>query len=244
VSAPLISLVVPAYNEEKYLPRLLSSVDVARRTFRAGFDQVEVIVADNASTDATASVAAARGCRVVPVAKRCIAAARNGGAAAARGGVLAFVDADSQVHPETFNHVTSLLGRGDVVAGATGVTVDRWSLGIAVFYAFWAAIARVTGWDAGVVFCRRADFQAVGGYDERLRFAEDVAFLVALQRLGWRRGQRLVRTRGVKAVTSTRKFDHFGDWHLVPVLLRAPMLLLNRRAGEAFADRYWYQPPR
>jgi hypothetical protein len=140
-------------------------------------------------------VAVARGCRVVPVAKRCIAAARNGGAAAARGRLIAFIDADSQIHPETFNRVAELLAREDVVAGTTGVTVDRWSPGIASVYVFIATFARVTGWDAGVVFCRRADFEAVGGYDERRRFAEDVAFLIALQRLGRKHGQRLVRAR-------------------------------------------------
>lgn len=240
MDAPLITLVIPAYNEEKYLPRLLASVDVARRAFRGGFDQVEVIVADNSSTDGTAAVAAARGCRVVPVAKRCIAAARNGGAAAARGRLLAFIDADSEIHPETFNRVAELLGREDVVGGTTGVTVDRWSPGIATVYALIATLAWLTGWDSGVVFCRRPDFEAIGGYDERLRFAEDVAFLVALQRLGRTRGQRLVRVRRTKAVTSTRKFDQFGDWHYALMLLKAPWLLLNRRAGEAFAERYWY----
>jgi glycosyltransferase involved in cell wall biosynthesis len=244
VHPPLISLVIPAYNEERYLPRLLASVDVARRAFRQGPDQIEVIVADNASTDATAAVATAHGCRVVPVAMRCIAAVRNGGAAVARGRLLAFIDADSQIHPETFNQVAELLDRDDIVGGTTGVTVDRWSLGIASVYAFLASIAWVTGWDTGVVFCRRTDFEAVGGYDERRRFAEDVAFLVALQRLGRKRGQRLVRARRTKAITSTRKFDQFGDWHYVLVLLRGPWLLLNRRAGDSFADRYWYAPPR
>ena len=244
MSAPLISLVIPAYNEERYIPRLLASVEVARRAFRAGPDALEVIVADNASTDATASVAAAHGCRVVPVPKRCIAAARNGGAAAARGRLLAFIDADSQVHAETFNRVAELLERDDVVGGTTGVTVDRWSVGIGTVYAILASLAWITGWDTGVVFCRRADFETIGGYDERLRFAEDLAFLIALQRLGGKRGQRLVRVRRTKAVTSTRKFDQFGDCHYALMLLRAPWLLLNRRAGDAFATRYWYEPPR
>ena len=88
------SLIIPAYNEEAYLPRLLDTVDRAREAWRAGPAAVEVIVADNASTDGTARVAAARGCRVVPVARRGIAVARNAGARAATGEVLSFVDAD------------------------------------------------------------------------------------------------------------------------------------------------------
>src|SRR5512132_724177 len=113
------SLVVPAYNEAQCLPRLLDTVDAARRACRAGEAQVEVIVADNASTDATAAIAASRGCRVARVERRAIAAARNGGAALASGEVLCFVDADSQLHASTFDRVDSALQPG-VIAGATG----------------------------------------------------------------------------------------------------------------------------
>src|ERR1700704_2222807 len=96
------TLVIPAHNEEALLPRLLDTVDVARARYSFGPDAIEVVVADNASTDRTAEVATARGCRVVSVAKRAIAAARNGGATCARSPILAFVDADTQIHPDSF----------------------------------------------------------------------------------------------------------------------------------------------
>jgi glycosyltransferase involved in cell wall biosynthesis len=78
---PSISLVIPAYNEAELLPRLLGTVERARSRYRSGSSAVEVIVADNASTDGTGELARSRGCRVVRVEKRCIGAARNGGAA-------------------------------------------------------------------------------------------------------------------------------------------------------------------
>jgi len=62
--SPDISLVIPAWNEAAYLPRLLDSVDVARKQYRGGVARIEVIVADNDSTDETPQIAAARGCRV------------------------------------------------------------------------------------------------------------------------------------------------------------------------------------
>ena len=74
------SVIIPAYNEERYLPRLLDSIEVARANYSGGRDQIEVVVADNASTDRTAEVASEHGARVVHVAKRRIGAARNGGA--------------------------------------------------------------------------------------------------------------------------------------------------------------------
>ena len=159
-------------------------------------------MADNASTDSTASLAASRGCRVVSVEKRVIAAARNGGARAARGEIVCFVDADTRIHPETFRAIDEALATGRVVGGATGVRLERWSAGIAVAYMMLVPLVWVTGIDTGLVFCRKEDFDAVGGYNENLLIAEDVAFPWALKRLGRRRGQRLVRLRRFKATAS------------------------------------------
>ena len=88
------------------------------------------------------------------------------------------------------------------------------------------------------------DFEEIGGYDEKMRFAEDVKFHAELWRLGRRRGARLVRAASAKAIFSTRKFDQFGDWHYFPIFLKAPFYLLVPRAGDGLADRYWYDSGR
>ena len=241
---PAISLVIPCYNEAALLPRLLDSVDAARRAFSGGPDRIEVIVSDNASTDDTAAIAVARGCRVVTSTVRRIGAVRNAGAAAARGAIVAFIDADSQVHVDTFNVIAALMARPDVAGGSTGGTMERWSAGIALTYAMFIPIVWATTMDIGVVFCRRADFEAIGGYDASMKFAEDVKFLVALRRLGRTRGSRLVRARAVKVIASTRKFDQFGDWHYLTLMVKGPWYLISRRGRDAFADGYWYKPGR
>ena len=240
--APRFSLIIPAYNEESYLPRLLDTVDAARAAYRDGPDAIEVIVADNASTDATAEIARANGCRVVSVAKRVIAAARNGGAGVARGTLLAFTDADMRIHPQTFNAIDDAMRGGRAVAGTTGVTPDRWSPGLALIYALFVPLVWLTRLDTGVVFCRREDFVRVHGYNEARRYAEDVQFLLDLRRVGRRRGQRLARLRPVKAVASTRKFDKYGDWHYFTWLPRVLLKMLTSPGAAAeFADRYWYR---
>lgn len=242
---PRFSLVIPAYNEERYLPRLLDSVDLAKRSHRGGEGAIEVIVADNASTDRTAAIARQRGCRVAAVEKRAIAAARNGGARLAAGEILAFTDADMRIHPRTFDAIDDVLASGRVVGGATGTTIERWSLGIATTFAMMLPLVWLTGMDTGVVFCRRTDFEQIGGYDESRRVAEDVAFLLSLRRLGRPRRQRLARATTAKTIASARKFDEHGDWHYFTLMPRlAARLLIDPKASDEFADRYWYRPAR
>lgn len=240
---PKISLVVPAHNEEQYLPRLLDSVLVACQRYRAGAAEVEVVVADNASIDRTSAIALERGCSVVPVEKRSIAAARNAGAGAASGEILAFVDADCQIHPNTFNALDDSLALDHFIVGATGVRMDRMSLGIAVsWYLVVVPLLFLSRSDTGVVFCRRSDWESVGGYDESRLWAEDVDFLFALKRLGRTRGKRFVRVRGARAITSARKFDRHGDWHYFVTLFRGfGWMLFNRSGFSRFARGYWYE---
>jgi len=88
---PSVSLVIPAYNEEKYLPLCLESIKKQDYT-----EQYEVIVVDNASTDNTARIALDWGAKVVYESKRSPACARQKGAEAATGEIIAFIDADSQ----------------------------------------------------------------------------------------------------------------------------------------------------
>lgn len=244
-SLPRFSLVIPAYNEERFLPRLLDSVDAAAHRYAHGATAVEVIVADNASTDRTAELARERGCRVVPVTKRSIAAARNAGGAAARGEFVGFVDADMRIHPGTFDAIEQALLSDRVVGGATGCTLERWSLGLAVTFAVLVPVVWLTGFDTGVVFCRRRDFEATGGYDESLRVAEDVRFLLELRRVGRRQGKKLRRLTQVKAVASTRKFDQYGDWHYLTTIPRLTIgLVLKRPSSLREIERYWYEPRR
>src|SRR5204863_4917548 len=90
----VISLIIPAYNEEALLAGTL-------RALRAAADAAgvpyEIIVVDDGSTDRTAAIARAEGARVVSVTLRNIGATRNAGARAATGQLLIFVDADTMV---------------------------------------------------------------------------------------------------------------------------------------------------
>lgn len=240
---PQISLVIPARNESDYLPRLLDSVGVASRRFEDCGGSVEVVVSDNASTDSTAAVALQRGCRIVTEHRRIIAAVRNRGASSARGRILAFTDADNIIHPDTFNEISRVMSSGRVVGGATGVVLERMSVGIALtYYCIMLPMILITGMDTGVVFCARSDFDGLGGYNEGVMFGEDVDLLVRLKKLGKKKGMKLIRLKKARAVTSMRKFDKHGEWHYFPVVARGlyAMFFPSRRFRD-FATRYWYE---
>jgi glycosyltransferase involved in cell wall biosynthesis len=244
-NTPRFSIVIPAYNEEQYLPRLLKSIEVARSNYSGGRDAIELIVADNDSTDRTAAISAAHGARVVKVAKRRIAAARNGGGHAAQGEIVCFIDGDSAIHPQTFNAIEVAIRSGRYVGGSTGLTLERKSFGLLATYVLGAPLVWITRMDSGVVFCRRDDFEAVGGYDETRLYAEDLVFLMALRRLGQTRGQRLTRLTSIKALGCTRKFDQFGDWHYFGMLgLAIKSLFTGNWHDENLANRYWYKSGR
>jgi len=239
------SVIIPAHNEEKYLPRLLESIEVARSNYSGGADEIEVIVANNQSTDRTAEVALAHGARVVNVEKRRIAAARNGGARAAGGEILCFIDADSALHPQTFGAIDRAMQSGRYIWGVTGAVLERKSFALMVTYCVAIPLVLLTGLDTGLSFCRREDFAAVGGYDESRLYAEDVILPLALRRLGRQRGQRTIRLPQVKALACTRKFDQFGDWHYFAMLGHAFKSLITRNwHDEKLAERYWYNSGR
>ena len=127
-STPTLSLVIPAHNEERYLPRLLDSVAPARKPYEAQGSRAEIVVADDASTDATPSVARDRGCVVASLNVRNIGAARNGGARLARGVVLVFSDADARLRPRTFVEIGRPL-RSPRGVGAPTDTVRQGAFG-------------------------------------------------------------------------------------------------------------------
>jgi glycosyltransferase involved in cell wall biosynthesis len=109
-----ISVVVPARDEEDRLPRCLASLAAQTRL------PDEVVVVDNASSDATARLAAAAGARVLHEAERGIWPAAAAGYDAATGDVIARVDADTVLPPDWLARVEALLADDPGCAAVTG----------------------------------------------------------------------------------------------------------------------------
>lgn len=158
-------------------------------------------MADDGSTDRTAAIAHAAGARVVAVAHRQIAATRNSGARAARGELLVFVDADTIVPPEAVRAALAALDAGAVGGGAAARFDGSAPLWGRLALASLVRLFRIARLAAGCfLFCRKADFEAVGGFDEALYASEEIPLSRALGR----RGRFVVLRQAV--VTSGRKF--------------------------------------
>ena len=91
LSKSMISFIVPAYNEEHELSGTLAAIHAAASKASAPY---EIIVVDDASTDATPEIASRAGAKVIRINRRHIAASRNAGGRAAQGEYLFFIDAD------------------------------------------------------------------------------------------------------------------------------------------------------
>ena len=216
---PLITVVIPAHNEEQYLGRCIRAVWIAARELRP--EKVQVIVSANRCTDQTAEIARQAGAQVVENDADTIAGVRNAAAAKALGEILVTVDADTCMAPSALAEVRDKLDSGRFIGGGAVPRFDRMSLGIICSSAYVALkllprMLRGRFPAAGCIFwCRKADFDALGGFDESLCSLEDADFAKRLCQLGRTRGQKYgVLCRGF-AVTSARKFDRFGDWYLI-----------------------------
>jgi len=178
----MISFIVPAHNEEFCLPKTLKAIHDSVRTVNEPY---EVIVVDDASTDATGDIARQHNATVVKVNHRQIAATRNSGGRAARGERLFFVDADTTVNPAVVESALRWMDKGAAGGGAPTRfegSVPLYARLLLGWLGFFMRIASMTG--GAFMFCTREAFHAVGGFDERLYGAEDAAMSAALKREG------------------------------------------------------------
>ena len=230
-----LSFIVPAHNEERLLPATLHAI---HGSAAACGIEYEIIVADDASTDRTARIAAEIGARVVPVQHRQISATRNSGARAAKGDLLVFVDADTLINRDVLLRAIDAIANGNVGGGATVRFDGPIPLYARALIPLLTTTMRAMRLAAGCfVFCTRTAFEAAGGFDERLFGAEEIALSVALKKLG-----RFVMLRET-VLTSGRKLRTYSGLEVLGIVLRGALSggkMLERRDQMGL----WYDPRR
>ena len=232
------SIIIPARNEEKWLPRGLEAVDAARQQLEAG-TEVEIVVVLNRCTDSTETIARAAGARTVHCDARNLSIIRNTGAEAARGRILVTIDADSRMSPGMLKEIKRRIDRGKTIGGGVMIFPERWSLGI---LCAGMALAPLAVWyriSCGLFWCLREDFLALGGFDPEWISAEDIDFAQRLRAYGKKKKKRFHTLYRQHIVTSCRKFDTFGDWFWIRNFGRALRLLKGRSQQDA--DWFFYK---
>ena len=237
----LISIIIPAFNEERLLGATLAGVQTASRAFTARGWQAECIVCDNNSTDRTAELARAAGARVVFEPINQIARARNCGAAAARGDWLIFIDADSIPTPELFDDVANQIESGRCLAGGATIRLDSRSLAGRAVTGFWNGLSRTFLLLAGsFIFCEASAFREIGGFSSELFAGEELELSERLKKLARRRDRKLVILHRHPLLTSARKLDLYTAGELVGFFFKAAVrrqqVLTNRGACQPWYD--------
>lgn len=211
-----VSIIIPTLNEAVALPGVLESI--------AALDPppIEVIIADANSTDGTRTLADEFGVKCITGLQKNRAAQMNAGAKMAQGDILAFLHADARLPVDYIALSESILseqktGLAGFVSIMKGKQVRRITTTHNFIKTWYAPIlfrpisflkgCRLLFGDQAII-CRREDFEAVGGYDEKQVIMEEAALCLAIVR--GKRGR--VRQVNRKVWSSDRRVAAWGFW--------------------------------
>jgi rSAM/selenodomain-associated transferase 2 len=227
----LVSIVIPALNEEGTLPETIRSCREA--------GGCEVVVADGGSRDRTVAIARELSDAVVssPMGR---AHQMNAGAAAARGGILLFLHADTVLPPEGIARILEAMKDGALVGGAFRIRL----LPSPCAGAYARAALRITGSAINLrsllirsytgdqaIFLRAATFRACGGFPE-IPLMEDVE----LSRRMAREGKTILLP--LRVGSSGRRWERWGPVRTILLMWRLRIGYLMGMTAAECAERY------
>jgi peptidoglycan/xylan/chitin deacetylase (PgdA/CDA1 family) len=200
----MISIVIPARNEEKLLPDCLRSL--RNQTYQGEY---EIIVVNNGSMDATAGIAQQYGARVIPADKEnSVSYARQKGADAAHGDIIAQADADTVYPPYWLQRIADRLDSHPEAMAISGRFVYRdkfvWAF-IELFFRHFINVLTVACFGqplfiSGATFAfRRREFVAAGGYHNLTYAVDQHGIASRLHRSG-----KILYDKDLNVITSAR----------------------------------------
>jgi len=227
----MISIIIPTYNEEKYLPILLDCIK--SQTYK----DYEVIVADADSKDKTVALARKYGCKIVNGGAPSIG--RNNGAEKAKGQILLFLDADVQFDNYFLEMaINEFENRAVDVAGIyiyplSDKIIDKIFLGIFDIWIYATQLFYPNAFGGGI-FCKKDLHKKIKGFDETIKLSEDMDYVKRAGRVG---KFRILKT--VKISFSMRRYDNKGRFKVGFKLLASVFYRIF--FGEIKTDVFNYQ---
>tara|TARA_R100001015_G_C4621394_1_gene178579 strand:- start:1287 stop:1973 length:687 start_codon:yes stop_codon:yes gene_type:complete len=192
----MISFIIPAYNEEKYIKSCISSIQIASRNY-----EYETIVVNDNSSDKTKEIALKNGAVVIDVNYRHIGKVRNAGARSAKGNLLVFIDADTCILSTVLTEIVN--NKNKYKAGcAFGKYYDLYSNKYCLFCMNLYTWVMKNLWRTGFgyfMWCNAKDFNK--GFSEDLYIFEDKHFVRSFKSKEFYFGKQRVLTSGRKVRT-------------------------------------------
>lgn len=205
----LISVIIPAYNEEKLLKQSIEQITFAFTTNKDEALSWEIIVCDNNSSDRTAQVAAEMGAMVAFEPINQISRARNAGAAIAQGDWFLFIDADSYPTPELIGQVLDVIESGKYIGCGTTVLVEGGTLFNKLRMERLNPFFRLLNFTGGAfLLSQREAFHSIQGFSSSLFAFEEIDFVIRLKKYGRSKGKKFTVIHQHPVITSGRKGDY------------------------------------
>ena len=196
------SVVVSALDEQADLDRNLRAIGRAEHAIRTDAQVVVVVPTDECPQ---ARLAVSNGASVVTVGRSSVAAARNAGSRVATGQILVTIDAERVMSPLAFAEMERLLATGCYVGGGAVQRSERRSVAIDFAMAISKLTQYLNGLGGGMYWCLRKDFEAIGGFDERVTAIDDFDFARRLRDHGLSTGRKFINLRQAPVTTSCRR---------------------------------------
>ncbi|MFH0711313.1 MAG: glycosyltransferase [Candidatus Aenigmatarchaeota archaeon] len=224
---PLISVIIPTYDEEKYLESTIRSIK------NQCYDgKYEIIVSDGGSKDGTLKIAKKYRIKTV-VNGRGISLGRNAGAEASKGGILLFIDADTIIMPNLLSEFERSFRNKNVVGVTCSIMPSKMDVTNLSHYLAYNSITnlgvktiypRVAG---TCVAYRRNEFFEIGGFDEKINALEDLDISQRISKLG-----KIIFNENTLAVTSARRIERYGNFKFLGKLAKLYLKLLTKQKIE------------
>jgi glycosyltransferase involved in cell wall biosynthesis len=232
-----VSVIIPAYNEEKCLPETLERINKALSALTCPF---EIIVVDNESQDQTGHIAESFGAKVFQEKQHCISKVRNTGAENSTGDVLIFIDADTLVPETLLQKIAQEMKNEKCFGGAVSVKYAesrrKWMKFYLSGWQFWGRVFNMK--QGAAQFCRKSVFAKIQGYDPSIFMGEDIDFYWRLFKFTKQNDGYLYFVENPKVTTSSRKFDRLSLWKTL-FLTHPVFIYLARRKKNFWKD--WYE---
>ena len=199
----ILSIIIPTYNEEEYLPVLLDSIK------SQSFDDYEIIVADANSTDKTREVAESYGCIVVDGGLPAVG--RNNGAKIAKGDYLLFLDSDLELTDDYLRNALYEFRMERLGIAITQMTPMSNKVEDKIFHDFanyfMISVENIKPHGAGCygIIARKELHDRCNGFDENLTFGEDTDYIERLAKI-----EPFKVIRNAKIGVSTRRLEEEG----------------------------------